>query len=166
MIHARVVLGGEHHGLDAPRPAVGIANRHLRLRVGTQPGQSPVAAHLALPLHQPVRVVDRKRHQRRRLVAGVAEHQALVASTLVQVLLGGALDAARDVGRLPAVADHHRAALGVEAQFGVVVADAVDGVARDAAVIVLVLGGDLAGQHDQAGGHQRFGGHPAVGVLR
>jgi len=56
--------------------------------------------------------------------------------------------------------------LGVEAQLGIGVADAVNGVARDAREIVLMVGRYLAGQHDQPGGHQRFGGHPAVRVLR
>ena len=47
-----------------------------------------------------VRVVDRRRHQVRRLAAGVAEHDALVAGTLVALLVGGIVDALGDIGRL------------------------------------------------------------------
>jgi hypothetical protein len=67
------------------------------------------------------------------------------------------IDAALDVGRLPAVADHHRAAIGIEAQFGVVVADPADRIARDTCVVVLDRSGDFAGHHDEARRHQRFG---------
>ena len=45
-----------------------------------------------------VGVIDRRRHQLRRLAAGVAEHDALVAGSFVLVADG--IDALRDVGRL------------------------------------------------------------------
>src|ERR1043166_7494379 len=45
----------------------------------------PVAAQLGLALDQTVREIDRHRHELRRLVAGVAEHEALVARTLLEV---------------------------------------------------------------------------------
>ena len=166
VIHAGMMLGREHDGLDHLRTAAGVADGQLRFGVGPQPRQAAVATHLALALHQPVRVIDWKRHERRRLVAGIAEHQALIAGALVHVLLGGAVDAARDVRGLPAVADHDRATLDVETELGVGIADAMDGVARDARVIMLVVGGDLAGQHHQAGRNQCFGGYAAMRVLR
>jgi hypothetical protein len=50
-----------------------------------------------------VRIVDRRRHQLRRLAAGIAEHDALVAGALV--LVAGGVDALGDVGRL-AVQQH------------------------------------------------------------
>src|SRR5690349_18882473 len=43
-------------------------------------------------------VVDRRRHEFRSFVAGVAEHDALVAGALI--LLLGSIDALRNVGRL------------------------------------------------------------------
>ena len=42
--------------------------------------------------------MDRRRHQLRRLVHRIAEHDALVARTLV--LVAGRIDALRNVGRL------------------------------------------------------------------
>ena len=165
VVHARMVLRRQHDGVDRDRLAVDVAHRDLRLGVRPQPRQAPVLAHFALPLDQPVRVVDRERHQRRRLVARIAEHQALVAGTLIQVFVRRVVDAARDVGRLPAVADHHRAAVGVEAQFGVVVADPADRVPRDARVVVLHRRGDFAAHHDEAGRHERFGGDAPGRVL-
>ena len=165
LVHARMVLRRQHDGVDRDRLAVDVAHRDLGLGVRPQPRQAAVLPDLALPLHEPVRVVDRERHQRRRLVAGVAEHHALVAGALVQVLVGSMIDAARDVGRLPPVAHHHRAAVGVEAQLRVVVADPADHGARDSRVVVLDGRGDFAGEHDEAGRHQRFRGHAPGRIL-
>ncbi len=160
LVHAGMVLRRQHDGVDGDRLAVLVADGDLRLGVGPQPRQPAVLAHLALPLDETVRVVDRERHQRRRLVAGIAEHHALVTGTLVQVLVRRVVDAARDIRRLVAVAHHHRAAVGVEAQLGIVVADAAHRVAGDLGEVVPVAGGDLAGHDDEAGGDQRFRGHP------
>ena len=113
------------------RLAVQIPHGDLRLRIGPQPGQTTIAPHLGLALDQPVREVDRQRHERRRLVAGVAEHQALVAGALVEVEALALVHALRDVLGLLAVGDDDRAGMRVEADLRVVVADAVDGVARD-----------------------------------
>ena len=135
------------------------------LASGPQEGQAAVLAQLRLALDQPVRVVDGRGHQLGRFVAGVAEHQALVAGAGVQVVVARVVDALRDVVGLLVVADHHRAALVVDAVVGVVVADALDGVARDLDVVDVRVGGDLAGQHHQAGVGQRLGGHAAARVL-
>ncbi len=160
-----LVLGGEHHGVDAVRLAVDVAHRDLALGVGAQEGQAAVLAQLGLALDQAVRVVDRRGHQLGRLVAGVAEHQALVAGAGVQVVVAGVVHALGDVVGLLVVADHHGAALVVDAVLGVVVADALDGVARDLDVVDVRVGRDLAGQHHQAGVGQRLGGHAAARVL-
>src|SRR5271169_3731005 len=45
-----------------------------------------------------VRVKERRRHQFRRLAAGMSEHDALVARALV--LVAGSVNALRDIGRL------------------------------------------------------------------
>ena len=95
---------------------------------------------------------DRRRHQLRRLVAGVAEHQALVAGTLLGGLLARGLarvDALGDVGRLLRDQDVHEHPVGVEHVVVVDVADLADAVAGDLDEIELGLGGDLAADdHD------------------
>ena len=45
-----------------------------------------------------MRIKDRRRHQFGRLVAGIAEHHALVAGTFI--LITGSIDALRDIARL------------------------------------------------------------------
>ena len=58
-----------------------------------------------------------------------------------------------------------RAAFVVDAVLGVVVADALDGVACDLDVVDVGVGRDLAGQHHQAGVGQGFGRDAAARVL-
>ncbi|MCY1551354.1 hypothetical protein D9M68_876780 [compost metagenome] len=110
-------------------------------------------------------VINGRGHEFGRLVAGIAEHQALVACADVQVVVAGVVHALRDVVGLLVVRDQHRTTLVVDAVFGVVVADAFQGVARDLNVVDVRVGRDLAGQHHQAGVGQRLGGHAAARVL-
>ena len=84
------------------------------------------------------------RHEHRRLVARVAEHQALVAGALLGIESLAFVDALRDVARLLVVCDQHRATAIVEAELGIVIADAPDGFARDCLKIDRRVGGDLA----------------------
>ncbi|KAG0773045.1 hypothetical protein G6F22_015217 [Rhizopus arrhizus] len=162
----RGVLGRELHGIDFRRAAVDIAEGHLRLGVRTQPRQAAILAQFALALHQAVRVPDRGRHQVRRFIARVAEHQALVARALVQIVFRAAVHALGDVGRLLVVSNQHGAALVVDPVLGVVVPDAADGIPRDLDVGDVGGGGDFTGQDDQARVAQRFGCDTRVGVLR
>ncbi len=163
--HVRVVLGGHHHGVDRHRLAVDVLDGDLALGVRAQPLQAAVLTHFGLALHDAVRVVDRQRHQAGGFVGGVAEHQALVAGALVERVVVGGVDALGDVGRLAVDRRQHRAALVVEADVGVVVADAADDFLRDLAVVGVGGGGDFARDHDQAGGDQRLAGDARPGVF-
>ena len=64
-------------------------------------------------------------------LAGVAEHQALVAGADVLALLAVLVHALGDVGRLLAEGDHDGAGLGVEAHLARRVADLLDDLADD-----------------------------------
>ena len=81
----RAVLRGDDHGVDGNRLAVEVAHGKLGLGVGPQPRQTTVAAHFRLALHDAMRVIDGKRHELRRVVAGIAEHEPLVAGPLIEV---------------------------------------------------------------------------------
>jgi len=147
------------------RLAVDVADRYLRFRIRAQPRQAAVLAQFGLALGQAVRQVNRHRHQHGGFVAGVAEHQALVAGALVEIVVMRAIHALRDVGRLLADGDQHRAGVVVEANLGRVVTDALDGLARDLVVVDHRRGGDLAGDDAQAGGQQRLARHARMFVL-
>jgi hypothetical protein len=163
--HLGRMLARQHHGVDRVRLAVDVAHRDLALGVRTQERQAAVLAQLRLALDQAVRIVDRRGHQLRGLVAGIAEHQALVAGAEVQVVVAGAIDALGDVVALLVVGDEHGATLVVDAVLGVVVADALDRVARDLDVVDVGLRGDFARKHDQAGVAQRLCGHARERIL-
>src|SRR6185503_18643886 len=145
------VLGGYDDGVDVVRFAVDVAHGNLGFGVGPQPRQPPVAADLTVTLHQPVGVVDRHRHQLRRLVAGETEHEALVARALVEIEALALVDALRDVGRLLVVAHQHAAALVVEADRGIVVADALDDFPRHLRVVDARARRDLPRHDDEPG---------------
>jgi hypothetical protein len=88
-----VVLRGNHHGVDAQRLAVHVFDAHLALAVRAQEVERTFTADLAQPAHQLVRQHDGQRHQLVGFVAGVAEHQALIARAAGVYAHG-------DVGRL------------------------------------------------------------------
>ena len=165
LAHVRVVLGGHHHGVDRDRLAIDVLDRKLALGVRAQPRQAAVLAHFGLALHDAVRVVDRQRHQAGRFVGGETKHQTLIAGALVERIVAGVVHALRDVRRLAVDGGEHGAALVVETNVGVVVADAADDVLRDFAVIGVGGGGDLARDHHQAGGHQGLARDARLGVF-
>src|SRR5580700_9050395 len=92
-------------------------------------------------------VVDRRRHQGRRVVARKAEHHPLVAGALVLVARG--IDTLRDIGRL--VVDEAVDRRVAPMEIVLLVADLADRLARDRDQLVA---GDrrrsagLAGEHD------------------
>ena len=125
-----------------------------------------------------VAVVERRRHQLGRLVAGEAEHDALVAGAFV--LVAGGVDALRDMRRLAVQMVLEAGRLPVEAFL--LIADALDGVADDLldlvagagrpAVRVLELllvvdraAADFAADDDPLRGDQRFAGDARLRVL-
>ena len=161
----RRMLGRQHDRVHADGTAIDVAQGHLRFRVRTQPWQTAILAQLRLALDQAVRVVDGGRHQLGRFIAGVAEHQALVASALIQVNASTFIDALRDVRRLLVVGHQHGATLVVDAVFRVVVADAFDGLARNLNIIHIGVRGNFASQHHQTRVAQGFGSHAGGRVL-
>ena len=121
-----VVLGRDDDGVYAHRTVLlVILHRYLRLGVGAQVGHLVfLAAQDGQFAQQQVREVEGERHVVVGLVAGVAEHHALVAGALVHGF--GAFHAAVDVGRLFVYGREHAAGVAVELVFAAGVADAVD----------------------------------------
>jgi hypothetical protein len=140
-----------------------VAQGDLALRVRTQPGQLAGLAQLRLALHQPVRVVDRRRHQHLGLVARVAEHQALVAGALLLVL--ALVHAHGDIPGLLADGVEHGAGGAVEADVRAGVADIRDHVAHDFLEVDIGAGRHLAGNDDHAGLDHGFHGDAGLPVV-
>ena len=126
LLHLGRVLGREDHGVDALDGAViAVDEGELALRVRPQPGKAVVLPELCLAPHEEVRVGDGSRHQHVGLIAGEAEHQALISCSLL--LRIAAVNALVDVGRLLADGREDRAGACVKAHVGADIADVPDG---------------------------------------
>ena len=110
--------------------------------------------------------MNRQRHQLCGFIAGKTEHQALVAGALIEIDALAFIHALRDVLRLLAVLNKNRRGLGVKADRGIGVADALDGFARDFGEIHFRTGGDFTRQHNEIVFDQRFRGDAGAFVLR
>ena len=173
-INSVVVLSRDQHGLELDRSIVLVLERHLRLGVGPKIRNLACLADLGVLLRHAVRKVDRQRHEDLGLVAGVAEHHALVACALrVELVLLGLTrsdlfrgrDALRDVGRLLIEGDHDAAGVAVVPERLPVVADHIDRAPDRAWDIDIGLGSDLTGHDGNAGGDKGLAGDPTHGVL-
>ena len=154
-----VVLGGDDDGVDALRLAVHIFHADLALPVRTKIAKLAEAPDLAQLPHQLVRQHDRQRHQLFTLVAGVAEHQALVSGA-------AGIDPHGDIRRLGLHHIEHAASLCVEAHTGVGKANIGDYLTGNLRNVKDGGSGDLSRHDADAGGHQRFAGHPSRRVVR
>ncbi len=141
--------------------AVGPHIGHLRRPCGPR----PCAAHL---LGQG----QGQGHQLRRLVAGVAEHHALVTGAVAQLAVGallvlqGFVHAHGDVGGLLVDGGDHGAGVAVKAVLAPVIADVPDHLPGDVGDVHIAAGGDLAHHVDQSGAGRGLTGHAAQGILR
>ncbi len=166
------MLGGDHHRVHAGGLAVVVIfHRDLRLAVGTEIVDKALLAHVGELLGHLVREGNRQRHQLGCLVAGVAEHHALIAGAVVQLVVAGLLGfqglvhAQRDIAGLLIDVGDDGAGVAVKAIGGVVVADVTDHLAGDLGNIHIAGGGDLAHNVDKARGSGGLAGHAAIGIL-
>jgi hypothetical protein len=183
VLHVGGVLGRNHHVDDAGRLVVDVFDRNLRLRIRAQPlGQLASLADAGEFAAETVGEHDGRRHQLRRLVAGVAEHDALIAGSLFLVLLAGralGIHPLGDVRALDGQVVRDENLVGVEDVVAVRVADPPHGIADDLADVnhlvdrlggaflqVLQLGnGDFPANHDHVALHEGFAGHAALGIV-
>jgi hypothetical protein len=173
-VDAGCVLGGEDDIGDLHRATVLVAHRDLGLAVWAQIGQHLCLADFAEPAGQLMGEGDGQWHELWGLVAGEAEHHALVAGALrvedvfvvdVRALLHGMGDALADVWRLLVDGHQHAAGFVVEAVLGVCVADVLDGLPDCGGHVDVRLRGDLAGDDDGAGGQKGLTGDASVRVV-
>ena len=154
------VLVRDHDLAHADRLAVLVLHGDLALGVRAQHLLLAGVAGFGDQPQDLVGIEDRRRHQVRRFVGGVAEHDALVARAFF--LVGARLqriDALRDVGGLRMQQDFDVGGLPVEAFL--LVADILDRGANDAFDLIVGDGfgaAGFAGDHHLVGGGKRFAG--------
>ncbi len=165
MVHVFAVLGGEHYGVDALGLAVYVFHRDLGLGVRTEPGENLVLTKLSELFHQTMRVMNGHGHKFFGLIAGEAEHHALIAGALFLEEAFAFGHALGDIGALFIEGDHDRAGLAVEADGRIGITGTGDGFAHHLLEVDVRLGRDLAGYHHEAGGDQGLASHAALGIL-
>src|SRR5262245_21087076 len=143
------------------RLAVAILHRHLAFGIGAELDRLAPAgtAGLAQGLEDLMGIVDRSRHELRRLVAGIAEHDSLVAGA--DILVAQCVNALGNVRRLAVQQHLDRRALPMEA--ALLVADVLDRLAGalDDAVTADAFGSAiLAGNDNPVGGGEGLAGDP------
>ncbi len=173
--HGLVMLGGEHHGLQADGLSVLIVlHGHLALAVRPQVGERAVLADLGQLSGQPVGQSDGVGHQFRRLIGGISEHHALVSrADGLQLLVGhlglpglqGLVHAHGDVRGLLVQGHHHGAGITVKSHLGVIVPDFIHRLPDDGGNVQIGSGGDLTCHQYEAGAAGGLAGHAAHGVL-
>ena len=160
------MLRAHHDGVDADgtmRLAV-ILDSHLALGVGTKVAhQLALAADLRQFVHDEVRQVKRQRHVRLGLVAGIAEHHALVARTLFLGIC--ALHATVDVAALLVQRTEHATGRAVKHQLAAVIANLVDDIASRLHQVDVCLTFHLAGDNHLAGSDKRLAGNLRLRVV-
>ena len=110
-------------------------------------------------------------HQLWRLIAGVAEHHALVPGAVLQLGVLAGLVLQRLVhahGNVPGLlvdVGNDAAGIAVKAVLGPVITDIADDFSGNFGDIHIALGADLAHDVDKAGGYRGLAGHTAHGIL-
>ena len=167
------MLGGYHHRVDTLGAVILVVlHGDLGLAVGSEVVHQTVLADLGQAHGQLVGQGQGQGHQLGGLVAGIAEHHALVAGPVVQTvvlltLLGlqALVHTHGDVGGLLVDRGDDGAGVAVKAELGPIIADVPHHLAGDLGDVHIAGGGDLAHHMDQAGGHCGLAGHPGLGVL-
>jgi hypothetical protein len=152
------VLGGNDDGVDPLGLAINILNAHLGLAVGTEEIDQPGFADFGKPPRQSVSQHDRQRHQFRRFIAGVTEHETLIAGS-------SGIHAHGDIRRLALNGIQHAAGLAIKAKVRVGVTHLFDRLPRNSGNIDITGSRDLPGYDTNAGGNQHLAGDAAVGIL-
>ena len=172
LVIARLVLGRYDHGGAGYRLAVLETQGHLALRIGLQERRRARVAIRSHALQDLVAVIQRRRHQVGRFIAGEAEHDALIARAFVLVAAG--VNALGDMLRLAVQVVREVESLPVESVL--LVTDVLHGLA-DAlldfiesarcpfAVFVHAPAADLARQHHAIRCRQRLAGDARFGIL-
>ena len=170
--HLGSVLGRQYHGVYPDRLAIlVILHRDLGLAIGPQIAHQSLLAHIGEALGHFLGNGDSQRHQLRCLVAGIAEHHALVAGAVVQLGITAGLGLQRlvhshsDIAALLVDIGNNGAGIAVKTILCAVIADVQHHLPGNLGNVHIAVGGDLPHDVDQARGSTGLAGHAAIGIL-
>ena len=158
------MLGRQHDGVDSQRLAlIAVFDGNLALGIGSQ-----VSHHLALFAdtskfqQEDMCQRDGQRHVFTCLIAGIAEHHALVAGTLLLLFLSA--DPLIDVAALAVDGREYGARFSLELVLAFGVTYFLDDVADGLLNVDPPVAGHLAAHNGKTGGHHRLAGHMTLRV--
>ena len=166
------MLGRDNNGSASNRLAILITQRDLALAVRLKKRRSARVSVSSEPLQNLVTEIERCRHQIRRFIGCIAEHDALVARALVLVTAG--IDALRDFGRLAVQVIFKGQRFPVEAVLLIAnlfhsLANGLFNLVKRAigpcAVFINALAADLSGKNHALSRRQRFAGNTRLWVF-
>ncbi len=167
------MLGRDDYGIHADgNVIIVIFHGNLGFPIRAEIGELAVFPHLGQAARHFVRQRNRQRHQLGGLVAGIAEHHALIARAGCQLGFGVAflafervVHAERDIGRLLVNGSQDGAGVAVKAVFRAVVADFADNGAHYLGDIDIAVGGNFTHDGNDTGSAGRFAGNAGIGVV-
>ena len=166
MAHGIFVLGGDHDGLDCLRCAIiSVLDRHLALTIRAKIAEAICLPHLRELARELVREADGEWHEFGRLIARVAEHEALVAGSLFLCLRFFSRDSHIDVCTLLTDTDEDSTRLVIEAELAIVVADLLNRLPCDLCHRDVRLRLDLSCDDHEPGRCQTLARDVGVGIV-
>ena len=135
LVDVGIVLRGDDDRVDAHGSFSVVFEGDLALGVGTEPIDGFFESQVGEFTHDAMRERDRKGHELRRLIAGVAEHDSLIPRA--DVFRVGGVDSLGDIGALLVERDHDGARGGVNSEFVVGVSDASNSGTHDVLIVEL-----------------------------
>ena len=159
------VLGGNNDRIHADRLVAAELDGHLALAVGPQPGNLFGETGCRKPGENAVSQGDGQRHQLRGVVAGVTEHQSLIAGPDLLALGRVLVHALGNVRALPVQREQYRTGVGRYAVLVVDIADFANHLADNFRIVDRRGGRDLACHYRHARSDQRLTSDAAEGVF-
>ena len=173
--HTITVLSRDKNGRQTHWATIDIFKCHLGLAVWAKVRDESGLAHFSEALSQTMSQPNWKRHEIRRVVARIAEHHSLVASTLTvedvfatlaTAALFADVDTLCDVGALRVECNNNTTGVAVETVCSIVISDALDCFASNCRNVNICIGGDFTRDNTQTSGEQCLTCNTAVWVDR
>jgi len=166
----RVVLGGDHNGVDTLRDALTILivlvlNSDLGLSIRAEPIKDVLFTAFDKTSAQLGGEDVGKRHQLLSLISGIAEHVTLITSTNFLGGLGAvAVDRVSNLRALLSNRDNDGASLVIESLVGIIKPDLGNGGTGNLLVIDQTIAADLTNNENSSGGGGTLTGNLGMGV--
>ena len=162
------MLGGHDHVGDSHRLVIDVLHGNLALGVGSKPLDPAALADAGQFVAQLMRIHDRRGHQFRCFIRGVAKHQPLIAGALLPMPLAigfAGIDTLRYVRTLLSDRVDNQDAVGVKNVVIMRITDLTNRLPRHGVVVQLRLGRDFSTHHHQVALGVGFAGHAAEFIL-